>query len=122
AAEGDCQGGSGAAGVEAVDGRNAGYDGVGHGLGQHTQREVGAGGGVVDEAAERRAAVREVCVPPHSAAPFAAPLKSIHMKLGALASRQARSAPQSTSRRADAQPLAVRLRCSACVLTDETTA
>src|SRR5262249_23986626 len=31
AAEGDCQGGSGAAGVEAVDGRNAGYDGVGHG-------------------------------------------------------------------------------------------
>jgi hypothetical protein len=46
---------------------------------------------VVDEAAECRAAVREVCVPPHSAAPFAAPLKSIHMKLGALASRQARA-------------------------------
>jgi hypothetical protein len=70
---GDCQGGSGAAGVEAIDGRNAGHDGVGHGLGQHGQREVGAGGGVVDEAAERRAAVREVWVPPHSAAPFALP-------------------------------------------------
>jgi hypothetical protein len=96
AAEGDCQRGSGAAGVEAVDGRNAGHDGVSHGLGQHGQREVGAGGGGVDEAAERRAAVREVCVPRHSAAPLAAPLKSIHMKLGALASRQARSAPQST--------------------------
>src|SRR5262249_46157955 len=79
--EGDCQGGSSAAGVEAVDGRNAGHYGVGHGLGQHGQREVGAGGGVVSQAAEHRAAVRDLCVPPHSAAPFAAPLKFIHMKL-----------------------------------------
>jgi hypothetical protein len=90
AAEGDRQGGSGAAGVEAVDGRNAGDDGVGHRLGQHGQSEVGAGGGVVSEAAERRAAVREVRVPPHAAIPFAARSKSIGMKLDALASRQAR--------------------------------
>jgi hypothetical protein len=67
-------------------------------LGSISQREVGAGGVVVDEAAERRAAVREVRVPPHSAAPFAAPSKSIHMKLGALASRQAQSAPNGRER------------------------
>jgi hypothetical protein len=63
---------------------------------------------VVDEAAECRAAVREVCVPPHSAAPFAAPLKSIHMKLGALTSRQARSATNIPI--ADAQPARERQR------------
>ena len=32
AAERDCQGGSGAAGVEAVDGRDAGHNGVSHRL------------------------------------------------------------------------------------------
>ena len=49
----------------------------------------GRGGGGVDEAAERRAAVRIVSRRIR-AAPFPAPLKSIHMKLSAFASRQAR--------------------------------
>ena len=88
AAEGDCQSGSGAAGIETVDGRNAGHDGVGHRFGQHSQGEVGAGGGVVGKAAERRAAVRKLCIALHSAAPFAAPLKLIGIKLDAPASRR----------------------------------
>jgi hypothetical protein len=74
AAEGDRQGGSDAAGVEAVGWRDAGHSCLGHRLWQHGQREVGTGGSVAGEA-ERRESAWEVRVPPHSADPFEAPCR-----------------------------------------------
>src|SRR5262249_673089 len=56
----DCQHGSSTARVEAVDGRDAGHDRVGHRLWQHRESEVSPGGGVVGEPTERHPGVGEM--------------------------------------------------------------